>query len=211
MIPTLGTYSCFEDINFDELPDQFVLKCTHDSGGLAICRNKKTFDIDKARIRIEKSLKRNFYYVGREWPYKNVKPRIIAEVYIEDNQGELKDYKFFCFNGKVKFFKIDFDRQISHKANYYDCDGEMLSFGEKICPPDFKREIEIPKNLACMIELAEKLSYDVDFLRVDFYSLSDDDIKFGELTFYPASGFGRFIADEQDFEIGDMLKISLSR
>lgn len=208
IIDTLGKWDSFDQIDFKQLPKQFVLKCTHDSGGLVICRDKEKLDKEKAKEKIEKSLKRNFYYVGREWPYKNVKPQIIAERYMEDNNGDLKDYNFFCFNGKVKFFKINFDRKKSHRANYYDCNGNLLSFGEKKCPPDLNREMEIHKNISRMIELAEALSQDIDFLRVDFYSLSDDDIKFGELTFYPASEFGELILDEEDLRIDDILKNS---
>lgn len=208
IIETLGKWDRFDQIDFAQLPNQFVLKCTHDSGGLAICRDKSRFDIQAAREKINNSLKRNFFYVGREWPYKNVKPQIIAERYMEDENGNLKDYKFFCFNGKVKFFKIDFEREKSHRANYYDCKGNLLSFGEEICPPNPNKKIDIPRNLNRMIELAEELSCDTDFLRVDFYSIADDDIKFGELTFYPASGFGRFVPEEKDLEIGNMLKLS---
>lgn len=210
IIDTLGKWDSFDQIDFEQLPKQFVLKCTHDSGGLVICKDKEKLDKEKAKEKIEKSLKRNFYYIGREWPYKNVKPQIIAERYIEDSDGDLKDYKFFCFNGRVKFFKIDFDRDKFHRANYYDCNGELLFFGEKICPPDLNREIKIPKNINRMIELAEMLSQNMDFIRVDFYSLSDIDIKFGELTFYPASGFGALIPKEEDLIIGDILILSQS-
>ena len=208
-IPTLGVYDRFSDIDFNRLPDKFVLKCTHDSGGIVICRNKELFNREEAKEKLEKALNRNFYYVGREWPYKNVKPRIIAEQYMEDDaDGDLKDYKFFCFNGKVKFFKVDFNREQFHRANYYDCNGNILSFGEVICPPDFNKNIVMPSNLNKMIKLAEKVSADKCFVRVDFYSLSDKDIKFGEITFYPASGFGKFIPNEEDKKIGEMLNVS---
>ena len=207
IIDTLGRWDSFDQINFEQLPKQFVLKCTHDSGGLVICRNKEKLDKEKARKKIEESLKRNFYYVGREWPYKNVKPQIIAEEYMEDERGDLKDYKFFCFNGKVEFFKIDFDRESAHRANYYDCQGKLLSFGESLCPPKFDKKIELPANLKHMIELAEKLSVDKTFIRVDFYSVLNNNIKFGELTFYPASGFGKFIPENEDLRIGEMLRL----
>ncbi len=207
IIDTLGRWDSFDQINFEQLPKQFVLKCTHDSGGLVICRNKEKLDKEKAKEKIEKSLKRNFYYVGREWPYKNVKPQIIAEEYMEDERGDLKDYKFFCFNGKVEFFKIDFDRESAHRANYYDCQGKLLSFGESLCPPKFDKKIELPANLKHMIELAEKLSVDKTFIRVDFYSVLNNNIKFGELTFYPASGFGKFIPENEDLRIGEMLRL----
>lgn len=209
-IPTFGVYDQFSDIDFNSLPNKFVLKCTHDSGGIVICRDKELFNKEEAKKKLQKAFNRNFYYVGREWPYKNVKPRIIAEQYMEDDaDGDLKDYKFFCFNVKVKFFKVDFNREKSHRANYYDNNGNLLSLGEVICPPDFNKNIVMPSNLNQMIKLAEKISADKCFVRVDFYSLSDKDIKFGEITFYPASGFGKFIPDEEDKRIGEMLNISV--
>lgn len=207
IIPTLGVWDKFQDINFSLLPNQFVLKCTHDSGGLIICRDKNSFNIKENKKKIEKLLRRNFYYSGREWPYKNVKPRIIAEKYmVDESNKELKDYKFFCFNGKVKFFKVDFDRFIEHHANYYDTNLNLLPFGEVICPPDFNRKIEIPNNINEMINLAEKLAKDIPFVRVDFYNVNGK-IYFGEMTFYPAAGFGKFEPEEWDKKIGDMLEL----
>ena len=165
------------------------------------------FDVQKAKEKINKSLKNNYFYHSREWPYKNVKPRIIAEQYMEDAETkELRDYKFFCFNGKVKCFKIDFDRATQHRANYYDENGKLLPFGEAICPPDHSREIKLPKELNIMIELAEKLATDIPFVRVDFYD-ANGHIYFGEMTFYPASGFGKFIPDEWDYKLGEWLTL----
>lgn len=205
VIPTLGVWNKFDQINFDTLPDQFVLKCTHDSGGLIICKDKKTFDKQKAKEKINKSLKTNYYWCGREWPYKKVKPRIIAEQYMEDNETkELRDYKFFCFNGVVKCFKVDFDRQEDHRANYYEKDKNLLPFGEAVCPPDFAKEIILPKDINVMIDLAEKLATDIPFVRVDLY-YANSQIYFGELTFYPASGFGKFIPEEWDDKLGNWL------
>lgn len=207
IIPTLGVWDKFDDIDFDKLPNQFVLKCTHDSGGLVICRDKKSLDIQAARKKIEKSLKSNFYWVGREWPYKNVKPRIIAEQYMEDNSSkDLKDYKFFGFGGQVKCFKVDFDRFVEHHANYYDPTGNILHFGEKICPPNFDANIVMPNNLKLMDELAEKLSQNMPFLRADFYDVNGK-VYFGELTFYPASGFGKFTDEAWDEQLGKWIKL----
>lgn len=205
VVPTLGIWDHFDDIDFDALPEQFVLKCTHDSGGLVICKDKKSLDFDVARKKLETSLKRNFYYIGREWPYKNVKPRIIAEEYIAEEYGyELKDYKFFCFNGMCKCMKVDFDRFINHHANYYDLQGNLLDLGEVKCPPDKGKEIILPSTKKNMIEFAEELSKDIPFLRVDFYDVNGK-ILFGELTFYPASGFGRFTKEEWDHRLGEWI------
>lgn len=207
IIPTIGVWDDFDEIDFNTLPNQFVLKCTHDSGGVVICRDKASFDKDVARKKIRASLSRNFYYIGREWPYKNVKPRIIAEAYMEDHStAELRDYKFFCFNSVAKCYKVDFDRFISHKANYFTKDGGIMKFGEDVCPPDFEKTIPVPANLEKMKELAEKLSIEAPFLRVDFYDV-DGHIYFGELTFYPASGFGKFIFDGNDELLGSWIKL----
>lgn len=207
IIPTLGIWDKFEDIDFESLPNQFVLKCTHDSGGLVICKDKSRFDKKEAKNKIESCLKRNFYYYGREWPYKNVKPRIIAEQYMEDNSSkDLKDYKFFCFGGKVKCFKVDFDRFIEHHANYFDESGHILNFGEAAYPPKFDANIPLPKNIELMEELAEKLSQNIPFLRADFYDLNGK-VYFGELTFYPASGFGKFTDVTWDEQLGKWIKL----
>ena len=207
IIPTIGVYDRFNEIDFQKLPNSFVIKCTHDSGGLVIVKDKQNIDLKEIERRIKKSLKTNYYYLGREWPYKNVKPRIIIEEYmIDKTNNELRDYKFFCFNGKVKFFKIDFNRFIDHRANYYDKNGNLLEFGEKVCPPDFSAKISLPNNLKEMIKLSEKLSKNTYFLRVDFYEVNNK-IYFGELTFFPASGFGEFIPNSWDKKIGDMLEL----
>ena len=207
IIPTLGIYNSFDEIDFEKLPNKFVVKCTHDSGSTIICKDKKKFDIKKAKKKINKALKYNYYYAGREWPYKNVKPRIIIEEYIEDEElKDLRDYKFFCFNGKVNLFKVDFNRFLEHRANYYDKNLKLLEFGEEVCPPDFEKKIEIPKDIMKMILLAEKLANGTKFVRIDFY-YTNKKIYFGEMTFYPASGFGKFIPDSWDERLGVMINL----
>lgn len=207
IIPTLGIYNSFDEIDFEKLPNKFVVKCTHDSGSTIICKDKKKFDIKKAKKKINKALKYNYYYAGREWPYKNVKPRIIIEEYIEDEElKDLRDYKFFCFNGKVNLFKVDFNRFLKHRANYYDKNLKLLEFGEEVCPPDFEKKIEIPKDIMKMILLAEKLANGTKFVRIDFY-YTNKKIYFGEMTFYPASGFGKFIPDSWDERLGEMINL----
>ena len=209
IIPTLGVYDRFDDIDFDKLPNQFVIKCTHDSGGLLVCQDKSKLDKRVAKKRINKSLKLNYYYAGREWPYKNVKPRIIIEKYMVDESGyELKDYKFFCFNGKVKLFKIDFNRATRHRANYFDKSGKLLMFGEQVCPPDYNKTLSMPHNLTKMIKLAEKLSNSLPFLRVDFYEIGKQ-VLFGELTFYPNSGNGKFVPEKWDRILGNYINLDL--
>ena len=207
IIPTLGVWDRPEEIDWNKLPEQFVLKCTHDSGGLVICRNKSQLDKSMALKKLDDSLKCDYYKVGREWPYKNVPRRIIAEKYIgEDSSIDLKDYKFFCFNGKVKCFKVDFNRYTNHKANYYDINYRVMPFGETACPPDFKEKICIPENISDMIRLAEKLSVGCSFIRADFYNINGR-IYFGEITLYPASGFGSFTLDEVDYTLGSWMEL----
>lgn len=350
IIPTLGVWDKFDDIDFASLPNQFVLKCTHDSGGIFICKDKSKLDYQKAEQKIEHSLSRNYYYYGREWPYKDLKPRIIAEDYMVDSKkhnsqitsthingeipevisvckqrfkdtyiaddfshngwevfiididgrqdsqtisfpetfyelielsqklkkyfqishltiytfdrkrcfgtitlqstskieyltsnlcrkemnigewaafpsnggvlfsnrdlhlyvngfgdvtdaGELKDYKFFCFNGKVKCFKVDYDRFTNHRANYYDTEGNLLPFGEVAYPPDPYKEIILPEEIHKMIEMAEVLAKGMPFVRVDFYNV-DHRVYFGEIIFCPASGFGKIEPTEWDKELG---------
>lgn len=207
IIPTIGVYDSFDDIRFDNLPNQFVIKCTHDSGGLVICKDKARFDINSARKKINKCLKKNFYYRGREWPYKNVRPRIIVEEYLNETDScGLRDYKFFCFNGEVKCFKIDFNRFIRHRANYYDLNAKLLKFGEVVCPPDYNKKLDPPCNLKEMVLLAEELSQGIAFVRVDFYELNRRTF-FGEITFYPSSGFGAFVPEKWDEKLGVWLDL----
>ena len=212
IIPTIGVWDKFEQIDFLALPEHFVLKTTHGGGGggVVICNDKKQFDIIDAKRKLKKSLSADIYRNLREWPYKNVKKRIIAEKYMRDSNGELKDYKFFCFNGKVEFFKIDFDRFVDHHANYYDRKGKLLPFGEADLLPVPDKILEIPQNLQEMIVLAERLSEGNPFLRVDLYNI-DGKIYFGELTFFPASGFGRISPEQYDIIIGKSLELCQSK
>ena len=205
IIPTIGVYSKFEDINFEELPNSFVIKTTHDSGGIAICKDKSTFDIAQSKKTINSSLHYNYFYSGREWPYKGVKPRIIIERYMEDeNTKNIRDYKFFCFNGEAKIFKIDFDRFVEHHANYYDLNGNILPFGEKNYPPKYDKQINMPVNLKEMIKYANLLSKNIPFVRIDFYEINKK-LYFGEITFYPASGLCEFTDYGWDLKLGNWI------
>ena len=208
IIPTLGIWDRFEDIDFDKLPNQFVLKCTHDSGGLVICQDKSKLDIVAARKKINKSLNRNYYYMHREWPYKDVKPRIIAEQYMVDESGyELKDYKFFCFDGEVKALFIATDRCVEGeetKFDFFDADFNHLPFTNG--HPNANREIKKPLSFDEMKALASKLSNGFPHLRVDFYDINGK-IYFGELTFYHWSGLTPFVPEEWDYTFGSWIKL----
>ena len=207
IIPTLGVWNRFDDIEFDKLPDTFVLKCTHDSGGLYICNDSTKFDIEQAREIITSSLKHNFYWSGREWPYKNVKPRIIAEEYLEtDDLKCLVDYKLMCFNGKVKCIFVCSERYSSSglKVTFFSRDWIKLPF-ERYYPMS-QLEIEKPKNYNKMIELAEKLAKEISFVRIDFYEVLGE-IYFGEMTFFPGSGWEKFKPNKWDYKLGSWIKL----
>ncbi|WP_313344617.1 ATP-grasp fold amidoligase family protein [Lacrimispora sp.] len=206
VIPTLGVWNHFDEIDFDILPDQFVLKCTHDSGGLVICKDKSKFDKASAKKKIEKSLKTNYYWSGREWPYKNVKPRIIAEKYMEDSDSqELTDYKIFTFDSIVKALFIVSGRQEGEtKADYFDAEFNHLDFtwgypNADICPTK-------PKTFDFMVNAAEKLAKDTSELRVDFYEVNGK-AYFGELTFFDGSGFDEFNPGVWDEKFGTWIKL----
>ena len=208
IIPTLGVWDRFEDIDFDSLPNQFVLKCTHDSGGVVIVKDKSQLDMEKARAKLGKRLKRNFYYTGREWPYKNVKPRIIAEVYMEDSvTAELRDYKFFAFNGIVKTMFISSNRQSADEEktlDFFDKDYNHLPI-RKGCP-NANVLPERPQNFEKMWQLAETLAAGIPHLRVDFYEV-DGKIYFGELTFSSGSGLIPFEPEQWDYTFGDWITL----
>lgn len=206
IIPTYGVWNTFDEIDFDTLPDQFVLKCTHDSGGICICEDKTHFDRKKAQRKIERCLKKKYFYEHREYPYKDVKPRIIAEKYLVDESGwQLKDYKIFCFNGHPKFVEVDYDRYVGHKLNVYDLNWNYIDF-YMTSHNDPNVEIPRPKKLSKMLELAEMLAKDEIFVRVDFYSV-DDKIFFGELTYHPGCGMIDFHPEEYDLKLGEMLSL----
>ena len=214
IIPTLGVWERFEDINFDELPEQFVLKCTHDSGGLAICTDKAKFDKEKARKKIKRSLKRNFYWSGREWPYKNVKPRIIAEKYMEDGKTEsgLTDYKFFCFNGETRMLYVSqgLSNHDTAGISFYDMEGKEMPFHRS----DYRQisDYKMPDNFDAMKKIADRLAKEINapFVRVDLYSVGDK-IYFSEISFFPNSGFVPFEPEEWDRKLGDWIKLPFEK
>lgn len=208
IIPILGVYNKFDDVDFNSLPNRFVLKVTHDSGGVVICKDKMKLDKDKARAVLESREKNNYYVLEREWPYKDVEPRILCEEYMEDcATGELRDYKFFCFNGKVKCFKVDYGRFTAHHANYYDENLNILYFGETHYMPEYDKDLSLtPSVIKKMIKLAEMLSAGIPFIRVDFYDVNSN-IYFGELTFYPSSARSLFTDIEWDYKLGSYLEL----
>lgn len=205
IVPTLAEYDSFDDIDFDSLPNQFVIKCTHDSGGVVICSDKSTFDIASARAKINKALKRNFYYHSREWVYRDIKPRILVEEYIGE---DLDDYKLMCFNGEVKCSFVCLERysDTGLKVDFYDRDWQKMPFARYY--PNSKHLTPKPRNYDRMLELSETLSRDIPFVRVDFYEV-EDRLYFGEMTFYPGSGFEPFYPKKWDRALGDWIELNI--
>lgn len=206
IIPTIGIYKNVNEIPFDELPEKFVIKCTHDSGSVFICDKTIGIDVNKIKSELTKKLKTPFYLCRREWSYKNITPQIIVEEFISDKTGNCPvDYKFFCFNGVMEIFKIDYNRFTKRAANYYNRNCEFLNIGKVNSTPDPSIKLVLPDNFNEMVNIAEKLSVNIPFLRVDLYSV-DNQIYFGELTFYPSSGIERFLGDG-DIMLGDLLQL----
>lgn len=202
LVPLLGVWDNCNDIDFNTLPNQFVLKCNHNSGiGLCICKDKSKLDINNVKKELQKGLDQDYYLPGREWPYKNVPRKIICEEYLGDNPN---DYKFFCFNGRVEYILVCSDRFDSLKETFFDRNWNIAPF--KRPGIDIEKTLEKPNNLEKMIKLAEILSVNIPFLRADFYEV-DNKIYFGELTFFPASGFSGFEPEEWDLKLGELIKL----
>ena len=207
LIPLLGVWDDPDDIDFDLLPNQFVLKCNHNSGGIFICKNKNNFDVVKVKKELKKGLKRDYYLSGREWPYKDVPRKIIAEKYMTDETGtNLRDYKFYCFDGKVKVVGIYQDRNTGKETtgDFFDMDFNWLDFTFNM--PNAKVKPSKPNHFEKMKEIAEILSKGIPHVRVDLY-LSNDRIYFGELTFFDGSGFDKIEPFEWDVKLGSWINL----
>jgi hypothetical protein len=207
IIPTIGVYDRVEDIDFEALPQQFVLKCTHDSGGIVICKDKSLLDHDAAIRKLQHGLKKNYYYQNREWPYKNVKPRIIVEQYMDNDGQELDDYKVHNFNGEPKVVLVCSDRykKSGLAEDFYSCEWEHLD----ISRPGLRHSAEVqekPAELDEMLDLAKKLSVGIPFVRTDFYIINHQ-VYFGEMTFFPACGMKPFVPREWDYKFGSYIML----
>lgn len=204
VIPTIGVYNKFDEINFNKLPKRFVIKCTHDSGGVVICLDKNSFDVAAAKKKLEKKMKKNYFYDKREWPYKNVRPRILVEEYVKDDLTEdLRDYKFMCFNGEPKYVYITVKNDNIFE-NYYDMDFKVVGINHGF--PRSCVEFKKPKLFNEMKDVARRLSRDTPFLRVDLHYVNDK-ILFGEMTFYDWAGFRPFVSENIDRELGDCIDL----
>lgn len=200
-----GPWRNFDEIDFDALPDQFVLKCTHDSGGLYVCKDKSKMDVASVKEKVERSLGRNYFWHGREWPYKNIQPQIIAEQFLKDDVGDvLRVYKIFNFNGEPKIIQmITNDKTAEETINYYDVEWNLLNLRQNY--PNGPID-ERPALLEDMLNWAKVLSDGIPFLRTDFY-ITNGRIYFSEFTFYTDSGFAPYEPQEWDFILGSWIQL----
>lgn len=190
LIPLLGVWDDPDEIDFNALPEQFVLKCNHNSGlGMCICKDKSKLDVEKVKQELRQGLAQDYYLHGREWPYKNVKRRIVAETYMDDGTGELRDYKVMCFDGEPKLIQFHSGRFEVHKQDFYDTQWNKLEITQG-CPLS-ETVLDRPVFLEEMLELSRKLAAGIPHVRVDWYYVQGQ-LYFGELTFFDASGFDEF-------------------
>lgn len=208
VVKNLGVWKHFDEIEFDKLPNKFVLKCTHDSSGVIICKDKATFDYKAAKEKLEFTLKMNYFYACREWPYKNIPPMIIADEYLDDHTGrELQDYKFWCFNGVPKIMYVT-NKGAKVEENFYDMDFNVLTINHGY--PRTQPEYHKPKEFELMKELAAKLSVGIPFVRVDFFDV-DGQVYFGEFTFFDWAGLGKFSDMKTDMDLGNLVVLPVKQ
>ena len=208
IIQTLGVWERAEDVDFNNLPEQFVIKCNHNSGkGMYICRNKKMMDEKKVRRGLAKGLKQDYYIVKREWPYKDVERQIIAEVFLSEDRNDLTDYKFYCFGGEPLYCQVIKDRNTKETIDFFDMEWRHQDFiGLNPAAEPAIEPIKKPSKYDEMQEIARKLSKDIPFSRIDMYEVNGR-VYFGEVTFFPASGFGVFHPRKWDYKLGEWIRL----
>ncbi len=208
LVPIYGYWENAEDIDFDKLPDKFVLKCNHDSGSVFVCKDKEKINIEEVRRKLNKHLKVDQFILGREWPYKNIERLIIAEEYLQDRDNKcLPVYKFFCFNGNPKIIQqIQNDKQPNETVDYFDLNWNRINMAQRF--PNSKQVIEKPKKLGEMVDIARRLSKDTCFLRVDLYVVNNQ-VYFSELTFYTDAGYSVFEPESEhwDEKLGSWIEL----
>lgn len=209
IIPTLEVYYSVNDIELQTLPDQFVLKCNHDSGNVVICRDKSKFSFESAKRELKKALDSNYYWNSREWPYKSIKKRVFAEkLLIQDgSENDIRDYKWFCFNGEPKYCQVIQDRNTHETIDFFDANWHHQEFiGLNLHTSNAVLEIKRPKRIETMLSISRILSKDIPFARIDLYEI-ESKVYFGEITLYPMSGFGGFNPTKWDAFLGGMIPI----
>lgn len=206
LIPLVGVYDTVDDIDWEMLPNRFVLKCTHGSGCNIICRNKAQLNIDEAKKKLKKWMRKSWYWFGREWAYKNIKPRIICEEFLETPDGNTPtDYKFMCFNGQPKLIQVHQDRYGHHTKDFYDMDWNKTNISSGGVPNSSK-SVPKPSSYAEMLEISKQLSAGMPYARIDLYD-QDGRVFFGEITMYPTSGFAPFNSYEVDKTLGSWIQL----
>lgn len=210
IIPTIGVWDNPDDIDFSILPSKFVLKCNHNSGGLCICKNKDILDVNEVRKKLKKSFQEDYYWQYREWPYKNMQKKIIAEVYMEDNRtSEIIDYKFFCFHGVPRLCQVISNRLSDEKIDFYDMNWKRIIglTGLNLFIKNSECGIARPTTFNTMKQIASQLSNNIPFARIDLYEINNK-CYFGEITFFPAGGMGRFQPIEWNTTIGSWIDLN---
>lgn len=204
LIPLLGVYDTFDEIDFDALPNQFVLKPNHTSGNVYICKDKTKINYVELKKEVNRWLKRRYYWVHREWPYKNVKPRIVCEKFISDKDTTPDDYKVLCFNGKAKLIEVHIDRFGAHKLDFYDMSWNKTSISQGGSTSNYI--YEKPVEFEKMIKLSEKLAANMFHVRIDWFVVHDK-LYFSEITFYDGAGFDSFDNEEDDYLLGSWINL----
>lgn len=197
-----------EEIDWNTLPEKFILKCTHASGANIICTDKNKLNIEEVQKKLKRWLKKNWYWYGREWPYKNIKPRIICEYFLSDTDNTPDDYKVLCFNGKAKLIQLHIDRYGSHKQDFYD-----IEWNKRYITQGFENSEIVykePKQLKEMIRLSELLSTDIMHVRVDWFIIKER-LYFGEMTFFDGSGWAPFDNEKYDYLLGKWIDLDNSK
>ncbi|MCR5675156.1 MAG: glycosyl transferase [Lachnospiraceae bacterium] len=219
IIPTYAVWERAEDIDFDSLPDRFVMKCNHTSSvGICICKDKNTLDREAVRRMMRKALKTDYFSYRREKVYRDIERRILAEEMLFGEDGaEPADYKVYVFNGKSGLIEMDIDRFTNHRRNFYDREWNYVPFAQSSCfatDPGYRVPDKVKEQGTKLFELAEKVTAGIGtnppYLRVDFY-IAQDKILFGEVTFYDAAGLERFQPEEYDRKLGDMIDLTNAR
>lgn len=213
IIPTIDVWDNIDDIDWKALPKQFVMKVTSDSGGIVVCKDKALLDITAAKKKLKKGWGRNYYKYNREYPYRNLTPRIIAEQYMEDEYGELRDYKIFCFNGEPKLLFVASDRQKKGeetKFDFFDTEWKHLPFTNG--HPNSSHLPPKPENFEEMLDIARKLAENINTpqVRIDLYNKKGR-IFFGEITFFHWSGMKPFVPEEWDYKLGEMIRLPFEK
>lgn len=207
LVPLLGVYNSFDEIDINQLPNQFALKTTHDSGTVCVCKDKSTFNLNQYKKKFTDALSHNYFFYSREYPYKNAIPRIVAEEFLITDTPELGliDYKFFCFNGEPKFLMLVTDRGLEARNDFFDLEFNSLEVKSGFSP---KSEFEIlkPKNFEKMVQIAKLLAQSLVFIRIDLYNINGK-IYFGEFTFHHNGGLTQFDTKEEDLKWGELIKL----